>query len=149
MKRLHIHLSVDDLEANLRFYSTLFESEPTVLKEDYAKWMLTDPILNFAISARGAKQGLDHLGLQVESDEDLTLINARLADAALPVIEQKGTACCYTESDKYWTQDPQGIPWEAFHSLTSVPVFGQKSPIETQSEGTSCCSPSFNGTCGG
>lgn len=148
MKRLHIHISVDDIEANIGFYSALFESEPSVVKPDYAKWMLTDPKVNFAISSKGAKPGLDHLGIQVESDEELSEINTRLSKAALPVIEQKGAACCYAESDKYWTQDPQGIPWEAFHSLASVPVFGGKAEIEIKSENTSCCSPSFKGQCG-
>lgn len=150
MKRLHIHLSVNDIEANVRFYAALFEAEPSVLKPDYAKWMLADPKVNFAISSRGSKPGLDHLGIQVESDSELSDINHRLSNAALPVIEQKGTACCYSESDKYWTQDPQGIPWEAFHSLASVPVFGSKLEVKEKVEASSssCCSPSIKGTCG-
>ncbi|MEN9682158.1 MAG: hypothetical protein RLZZ627_2051 [Pseudomonadota bacterium] len=147
MKRLHIHLSVDDLNANIRFYSALFESEPSVIHSDYAKWMLEDPKVNFAISARGAPIGLDHLGIQVESDPELSEIEVRLTKAALPVVEQKGTACCYAESDKYWTQDPQGIPWEAFHSLGSIPVFGEtQQPPETE-EKSACCAPSLKGGC--
>ena len=94
MKRLHIHISVDDIDANIRFYAALFEAAPSVVKPDYAKWMLDDPTVNFAISSRGAKPGLDHLGIQVESESDLSDINRRLSSAALPVIEQKGTACC-------------------------------------------------------
>lgn len=145
MKRLHIHISVDDIDANIRFYAALFEAAPSVVKPDYAKWMLDDPTVNFAISSRGAKPGLDHLGIQVESESDLSDINRRLSSAALPVIEQKGTACCYAESDKYWTQDPQGIPWEAFHSLASVPVFGAKPELKEKvdTSSTSCCTPSF------
>lgn len=147
MKRLHIHLSVDDLNANIRFYSALFESDPSVVHSDYAKWMLEDPKLNFAISARGAPQGLDHLGIQVESDPELSEIEVRLSNASLPVLEQKGTACCYAESDKYWTQDPQGIPWEAFHSLSSIPVFGETTKVTALEENTACCAPSFKGGC--
>lgn len=147
MKRMHIHLSVDDLHSNLRFYSALFESEPTVLHPDYAKWMLDDPKVNFAISARGAPKGLDHLGIQVESDPELSEIELRLNKAALPVVEQKGTACCYAESDKYWTQDPQGIPWEAFHSLGSVPVFGEKPQAPAVDAPSACCAPSIKGGC--
>lgn len=147
MKRLHIHLSVDDLTANIRFYSALFESDPSVVHSDYAKWMLEDPKVNFAISARGAPQGLDHLGIQVESDPELSEIEVRLSNASLPVLEQKGTACCYAESDKYWTQDPQGIPWEAFHSLTSIPVFGETPKVSAPEANTACCAPSFKGGC--
>lgn len=148
MKRMHIHISVDDIESNVRFYSAVFASDPSVIKPDYAKWMLTDPKVNFAISSKGAKPGLDHLGIQVESAEELSEIKARLERASLPIIEQNKTACCYAESDKYWTQDLQGIPWEAFHSLASVPVFGGKPKFQITSESTSCCSPSFKGQCG-
>lgn len=147
MKRFHIHLSVDDLAANIRFYSAIFECAPTVLHPDYAKWMLEDPKVNFAISARGAPRGLDHLGIQVESASELSEIEARLSSAKVPVVEQKGTACCYSESDKYWTQDPQGIPWEAFHSLGSIPVFGEKPKETPLKEEAACCAPSFKGGC--
>ncbi len=145
MKRMHIHVSVDDLAASIRFYSAMFAAEPSVSKIDYAKWMLDDPRVNFAISQRGAKIGLDHLGIQVESEAELQEINQRLADAALPVTEQKGTACCYAESDKYWTVDPQGIPWEAFHSLSTIPVFGKgvASLIKIK---TACCPPASQAT---
>lgn len=147
MKRMHIHLSVDDLNANIRFYSALFESDPSVVHSDYAKWMLEDPKVNFAISARGAPQGLDHLGIQVESDPELSEIEVRLSNAAFPVLEQKGTACCYSESDKYWTQDPQGIPWEAFHSLGSIPVFGETPKSSAPEKNAACCAPSINNSC--
>jgi hypothetical protein len=147
MKRLHIHISVDDIKANIPFYSALFEAAPSVIEADYAKWMLEEPKVNFAISSRGGKTGLDHLGIQVESDAELHEIHQRLSKAALPVIEQKGTACCYAESDKYWIKDPQGIPWEAFHSLKSVPIFGETpSPVDAP-EASSCCTPSFKGKC--
>lgn len=141
MKRLHIHIAVDDLPESIRFYSALFDAAPLVAKADYAKWMLDDPRVNFAISRRGVKSGLDHLGLQVESNAELEAINQRLARAALPVTEQKGTACCYAESDKYWTLDPQGIPWEAFHSLSSIPVFGADTVLPVKAR-SACCSPS-------
>ena len=147
MKRLHIHVAVEDLAASIRFYSAIFAAEPTVSKPDYAKWMLDDPRVNFAISQRGAKPGLDHLGIQVESDVELEAIHQRLAQAALPVTEQKGTACCYAESDKYWTIDPQGIPWESFHSLASIPVFGAAAPEPAAETQSACCAPAAGGGC--
>lgn len=151
MNRLHIHVSVENLEQAIEFYSAIFASDPTVAKADYAKWMLDDPRVNFAISARGAKPGLDHLGIQVESEAELEAINKRLSDAALPVQEEKGTACCYSESDKYWTVDPVGIPWEAFHTLSSIPVFGQKAETATEvpapASASACCSPAMGGKC--
>jgi len=147
MKRLHLHLSVDDLKANIHFYSALFKSEPQVVQRDYAKWMLDDPKVNFAISARGAPPGLDHLGIQVESDAELTEMEVRLNEASLPVLEQKGTACCYAESDKYWTQDPQGIAWETFHTLGSIPVFGEKPSASAAENKTGCCPPKVKGSC--
>lgn len=141
MKRLHIHLAVDDLEQNIRFYTALFQSRPTVLENDYAKWQLDDPRVNFAISSRGRKPGLDHLGIQVEADEELEAVREGLADAALPVAEQKQAACCYAESDKYWSVDPQGIAWEAFHSLSAIPMFGEDQVIQLEPAAT-CCKPS-------
>ena len=119
MKRLHVHVAVADLAASIRFYSAMFAAEPTVTKDDYAKWMLDDPRVNFAISARGATPGLNHLGVQVESADELA---------------EMGTACCYAKSDKYWATDPQGIAWETYHTLDSIPVFGG------QQEGE-CCVP--------
>lgn len=140
MKRFHIHIAVDNLENNIRFYSALFGSEPSVSKPDYAKWMLDDPFINFALSERGSKPGLDHVGIQVDSDEALAEVNQRLTQAGLPAAEQQNAQCCYAASNKYWTVDPQGIAWEAFHTLTTIPVFGQDTAIPTKTE--NCCAAS-------
>ncbi|MER2511877.1 MAG: ArsI/CadI family heavy metal resistance metalloenzyme [Nitrosomonas ureae] len=138
MKRFHVHIAVDNLSENIRFYSALFGVEPTVNKTDYAKWMLDDPYINFAISARGAKLGLDHVGIQVDSDEALKEMHNRLAQADLPAAEQQNAECCYATSNKYWTIDPQGIAWEAFHSLTTIPTFGEDTAIQIKKT-DSCC----------
>lgn len=140
MKRFHIHIAVDDLDANIRFYSALFQAEPSVLEQDYAKWLLDDPRINFAISHRGRKSGLDHLGIQVESTSELEAVQQGLTHASLPVEEQKQASCCYAQSDKYWTVDPQGIAWEAFHSLNSIPMFGDDDVIQLQ-PASPCCNP--------
>lgn len=124
MKRLHVHVSVDDLAASIRFYSALFGSEPTVAKPDYAKWMMDDPRVNFAISARGGKVGVDHLGIQVETPEELKEIYGRLQRAERPVLEENTTTCCYAESEKAWTSDPQGLLWESFLTTGESTVFG-------------------------
>lgn len=140
MTRFHVHLAVADLSDSIRFYSALFGVAPDVSRADYAKWLLDDPRVNFAISQRGAQPGLDHLGFQVDSEEALGEINARLTDAELPSIEQSGAACCYARSNKYWSVDPQGVAWEGFHSLDSIPTFngGEHSP----DTGTAaCCAP--------
>ena len=137
MKRLHIHVAVDNLAESIRFYSSLFAHEPTVVKNDYAKWLLEDPRVHFAVSTRGRKPGLDHLGIQVENAEELVEMGARLDSAALPAIQQTGATCCYSKSDKYWTLDPQGIAWETFHTLDSVPIFGDVN----RKENTACCVP--------
>jgi catechol 2,3-dioxygenase-like lactoylglutathione lyase family enzyme len=141
MKRFHVHLAVDDLAASIRFYSTAFGMPPTVVKDDYAKWMLDDPRVNFAISDRGAKPGLDHLGFQVDSDDELTALRQRIADAGIAALDQPGAACCYAESDKYWTVDPQGIAWETFHSLGSIPVYGEPREAAAEGAASSCCAP--------
>lgn len=144
MKRFHIHLAVDDIERNVRFYSTLFGAAPTVHKPDYAKWMLDDPRVNFAISMRGAKPGLDHVGIQVENGVELEDVHSRLARADQNLLKQEQTSCCYARSTKYWVQDPQGIAWEAFQTLGEVPIFGDGT-LTTKSDGTgfkaACCSP--------
>ncbi len=143
MKRFHVHVSVDDLAHNIRFYSSLFGTEPAVLKDDYAKWMLDDPKVNFAISQRGDRPGVNHLGIQVENDEELESMRAQLTRADQPVVEQVDAACCYAKSNKHWVQDPQGVAWETFHSLSSIPVFGR----DNQATGTipvkaaACCVP--------
>ncbi len=139
MKRLHVHVAVDDLDASIKFYSTMFASEPTVQKPDYAKWMLDDPRVNFAISARGATPGLNHLGVQVESAGELAEMNARLQKLEADVIEEMGTACCYAKSDKYWATDPTGIAWETYHTLDSIPVFGAAEESAARAGG--CCVP--------
>jgi len=139
MKRFHVHLSVSDLEQSIRFYTGLFGSEPNVTKSDYAKWMLDDPRVNFAISKRGTKTGLDHLGFQVESDAELGELNDRLTAAELPSVEEANASCCYVRSNKYWSVDPQGIAWEGFHSLEDIPTFNGSE--ETASAEAACCAP--------
>ena len=114
MKRLHVHMAVADLDKSIRFYATLFAAEPTVVKPDYAKWMLDDPRVNFAISTRGRAPGLDHLGIQVENSGELNEVYARLRNAGGNIIEQGQTACCYAKSEKSWIDDPAGISWETF-----------------------------------
>ena len=142
MKRFHVHVAVDDLNANIRFYFTVFGTSPTVLKDDYAKWMLDDPRINFAISMRGAKPGLDHLGVQVESDEELPTLRGQVGQAEIAALDQSNAACCYARSDKYWITDPQGIAWETFHTLDSVPVFGEDSLVaDSAQEKSACCAP--------
>jgi hypothetical protein len=134
-----VHVAVHDIKQSVRFYSALFAAQPTVLKDDYAKWMLDDPRVNFAISARGAKTGLDHLGIQAENGEELEDIGARLAQADVSTTQQTGASCCYAKSDKYWTIDPQGVAWESFHTLDSVPVYGEQGrPVKREAK-AACC----------
>jgi len=139
MKRFHVHVAVDNLQDNIRFYSSVFGAPPSVVKEDYAKWMLDDPRLNFAISSRGAKTGLDHLGFQVESDAELKGIRQNLISAQAPLLEENETDCCYAKSDKYWVTDPQGIAWETFHTLGEVPVYG--AARKPRRAAAACCGP--------
>ena len=143
MKRLHVHVAVHDIAQSVRFYSALFAAQPSITKDDYAKWMLDDPRVNFAISTRGRKAGLDHLGIQAENGEELEDIGSRLAQADVAVLPQKDASCCYAKSDKYWTLDPQGIAWESFHTLDSVPVYGDdtRSSAPAAKAKTSCCAP--------
>lgn len=143
MKRLHIHLAVDSLDQNINFYSTLFGCDPTVLHDDYAKWMLDDPRVNFAISNRSAKLGLDHLGIQVEDDQELQVIKQRLDATQKPIETQEQAACCYMRSDKYWITDPQGIAWESFHSLSGIPTFNDKK-AQSDGENPYACRPPGN-----
>lgn len=143
MKRFHVHVAVDDLEANIRFYSTVFGMPPTVRKPDYAKWMVEDPRINFAISDRGAARGVDHLGLQVDSDEELKALRQQVDGAEIAAFDQVQAQCCYARSDKYWITDPQGIAWETYHTLDQVEMFGQdtaRAP-EPQPEPAACCAP--------
>lgn len=124
MKRLHIHVSVADLDPAIRFYATLFGAEPSLRKGDYAKWMLEDPRVNFVISNRGAAAGLDHVGIQAESREELAHITARLKAADASVFEQEATTCCYARSDKTWVQDPSGLRWETFYTHGEATTYG-------------------------
>ncbi len=140
MKRFHVHVSVADLSASIRYYTALFAAEPTVVKDDYAKWALEDPRVNFAISSRTEKLGVDHLGIQVETDAELAEMQARLDSADLPLQSQTGTNCCYATSNKYWSVDPQGIAWESFHTLGSAPVYGESR--DRRAEASACCVPS-------
>ena len=146
MKRLHVHVAVHDLPQSIRFYSALFAAQPAVKKDDYAKWMLDDPRVNFAISTRGRTAGLDHLGIQAENGEELEEIGSRLAQADVAVLPQKEASCCYAKSDKYWTIDPQGIAWESFHTLDTVPVYGSDTRTQAANAKTTaaCCSPAHS-----
>jgi catechol 2,3-dioxygenase-like lactoylglutathione lyase family enzyme len=139
MKRLHVHVSVDNLAASIQFYSTMFGARPTVEKPDYAKWMMEDPRMNFAISQRGAGAGLNHLGIQVESASELADMQSRLESLQPDVEKEEGVACCYAKSDKYWVADPSGIAWETFHTLDNIPVFGEKDSANAEKE--ACCIP--------
>jgi hypothetical protein len=131
MKRLHVHVSVDDLGQSIRFYSTLFSAEPTVLKGDYAEWMLDDPRVNFAISTQaGRSSGISHLGIQAEDEAELVEVYDRLARAERPIVEAKNATCCYAESDKQWIADPQGVPWETFLTYGEATVYGEGSLAE-------------------
>jgi hypothetical protein len=136
MKRFHVHVAVDDLDANIRFYSTVFQAPPSVQKPDYAKWMLDDPRINFAISKRGARAGVDHLGIQVESEGELTELRQQVEAAEIAALDQPNADCCYARADKYWITDPQGVAWETFRTLDSIPVFGDTA----RTEQTACCS---------
>ena len=125
MKRFHVHVHVDDLAKNIAFYSAMFDQQPARTEPDYAKWMLQDPPVNFAISTRGGAAGVDHLGIQVETEAELAELRAHAARADLAVQNEGEASCCYARSDKYWVTDPQGVAWEQFHTLESIPVFSQ------------------------
>ena len=130
MKRFHVHVAVDDIDRSIAFYTTLFAAAPSVLKPDYAKWMLDDPRVNFAISKRGAAPGIDHLGIQVEDASELADVTDRLAFAGSPVLAEKATTCCYAKSDKQWITDPQGIAWETFLTHGEATVYGNSGATE-------------------
>jgi catechol 2,3-dioxygenase-like lactoylglutathione lyase family enzyme len=141
MKRMHVHVAVDDVSASVRFYSTLFASEPAVLKPDYAKWMLDDPRVNFAISRRGGKPGIRHLGIEVEDETELAEVYGRLERAERPVLEEKGTTCCYAQSDKQWIADPQGVTWETFLTKGEATIYGRSAAVESLNDvaDAPCC----------
>lgn len=148
MKRFHIHIHVEDLTRNIGFYSKMFGAQPTRVEADYAKWMLDDPAVNFAISTRGhGHLGIDHLGIQVDNDADLAALKAQAQMADLALIDEGATTCCYARSDKHWVVDPQGLPWEHFRTLGTIPTF-RESPELVQdtscapaSDAAPCCTP--------
>ena len=144
MKRLHVHVAVEDLDASVRFYSQLFAGEPAVLKPDYAKWMLEDPRVNFAISARGARTGIEHLGIQVEDASELAEVYERLRRADRPVLEEGATTCCYATSEKSWIEDPQGVKWETFLTSGESTVYGDDT-LDSESA-SACCTPAPTGS---
>ena len=129
MKRFHMHVSVNNLEESIRFYSTLFAAQPAVRQQDYAKWMLDDPRINFAISTHRQPVGINHVGFQVDSDEELRSMQAQLKAADGSLIQEDQQPCCYATSDKYWVTDPTGIAWETFHTLGSIPVYGEDTRV--------------------
>jgi catechol 2,3-dioxygenase-like lactoylglutathione lyase family enzyme len=140
MKRLHVHVAVSDLSKSINFYNVLFGTEPTMAKPDYAKWMLDDPKVNFAISTRGSV-GLDHLGIQVEDEAELSEVSERLKAADAPIFDEGKTTCCYADSDKAWTKDPSGLAWETFITLGEATTYGtsRPTPVQPQEQQQACC----------
>jgi catechol 2,3-dioxygenase-like lactoylglutathione lyase family enzyme len=134
MKRFHIHVGVKDLEKSVQFYTTLFGQRPSKLKSDYAKWMMEDPRLNFAISTRAGSEGVNHLGFQVDAPEELVELTTRLKQADVAVEDAGETTCCYARSNKSWVQDPSGMPWEAYQTMADADIY--------QDDGSACCGPS-------
>jgi catechol 2,3-dioxygenase-like lactoylglutathione lyase family enzyme len=139
MKRLHVHIAVDDLDKSVGFYSTLFGAQPGVLKSDYAKWMLEDPRVNLAISQRNRAAGVDHLGIQVESDGELRELAARLKTAGGQTRDQEATTCCYAQSNKAWVNDPSGVRWETFFTFGEATAYGEDQAAVESAEQSSCC----------
>jgi len=145
MKRLHVHVSVKDLNQSVRFYSELFASEPVVRKDDYAKWMLDDPRVNFAISQRDGRPGVQHLGIQAEDRGELAEVYARLQRAEGPVIDEGKTTCCYAHGEKRWIDDPQGVQWETFLTMGESTEYGTdtiRSVEDKRPADAPCCAPS-------
>ncbi len=142
MKRFHVHVHVADLAQSVAFYSKLFAAQPARVESDYAKWMLEDPRVNFAISTRGAKPGLDHLGFQVDDAAELGELKDRAQAADMALLDEGTTTCCYARSEKHWVTDPQGIAWEQFHTLGNIPVFNEKT---APTAAGACCTPSAAG----
>ena len=140
MKRLHVHVSVNDIEDSIRFYRALFAAEPAVVKNDYAKWMLEDPRVNFAISKRGSESGIRHLGIQVENKPELAEVYERLQQAEGPIREDGATTCCYAKSEKSWIADPQGIQWETFLTTGESTVYGGGEQSSAAAP-SACCEP--------
>ena len=157
MKRIHIHIGVEKLDESIRFYSAIFGAEPVKTKPDYAKWMLEDPRVNFAISTRASKTGVDHLGIQVDDNDELQEIRTRLKAADMAVFEEGEAVCCYAKSEKSWVQDPAGIAWEAYRTMEDAQIFSSKEAVsvsaccaEPSISQTACCEPSekTTGCCG-
>ena len=141
MKRFHVHAHVEDLQKSIAFYSAMFGAEPNRVEPDYAKWMVEDPRINFAISTRGRRPGVDHLGIQTDTEEELAELKARARSADMTLLADGEVSCCYARSDKYWVTDPQGIAWEQFHTLASIPTFSETAPLTGQGE-SACCAGS-------
>lgn len=142
MKRFHVHLHVDNLAKSIGFYSQLFAAEPVRVEGDYAKWMLDDPRINFAISTRGDKPGIDHLGFQTDDAAELAELKERAEAADMALLDEGTTTCCYARSDKHWVTDPQGIAWEQFHTLGNIPVFIEG---KASNDAQACCTPAVRG----
>ena len=156
MKRFHVHTHVDDLAASIAFYTRLFGAEPTRVEADYAKWMIEDPRLNFAISTRGSSPGIDHLGIQAETEEELAELKQRASAADTALLDEGATTCCYARSEKHWVTDPQGIAWEHYRTLGDIPVFREAAPATAgaaccaapaSEADASCCTPAQSGAC--
>lgn len=139
MKRLHLHVSVPDLAQSISFYEALFGAGPSIVKDDYAKWMLEDPKVNFAISARGLASGVDHVGIQVDSQAELGELAGRLKAAGNVTLDQEATTCCYAQSDKSWVSDPAGVRWETFYTFGEATRYGEDVELAPPSAGLSCC----------
>ena len=142
MKRFHVHVHVADLAQSIGFYSTMFGAKPARVEADYAKWMLDDPALNFAISSRGAAPGIDHLGLQTDDPAELGTLKDRAEAAGAALLDEGTTTCCYARSEKHWVTDPTGIAWEHFHTLENIPVFREAAP---EAAAAACCTPAPRG----
>ncbi len=145
MKRLHVHVGVTDLDQSIAFYSALFGSPPSLVRDDYAKWMLDDPRVNFAISHGHAAPGIEHLGIQAESPEELAEVTARISAADRPVLAEGETTCCYAKSEKSWTSDPQGVVWEAFHTMEQARTYGSSPALDALA--TMAPAPGTSGCC--
>jgi len=140
MKRFHVHVHVEDLDRSIAFYSKMFAADPTRREADYAKWMLDDPRVNFAISTRGGTPGVDHLGIQTDTADELVELKSRARAADLALFGEGATTCCYASSEKHWITDPQGVAWEHFHTLADIPVFSQRASAPA-GDASACCTP--------
>jgi lactoylglutathione lyase len=153
MKRFHVHVAVADLEQSTAFYARLFGAQPTVQEPGYARWLMDDPRVNFAISTAGSRAGIEHLGLQADSDTELREVRARMVDAGSAIKDEQAAACCYAISDKHWTVDPQGVVWEAFHTLAAAGNFGNDRGLsvanapQPEAAAAACCAGTATRCC--